>query len=423
MSSLFDHAAPDRVPLAERLRPQTLADVVGQDHLTEEGAPLSRMLETGDLQSLVLWGPPGTGKTTLARILARESGSAFEALSAISSGVGELRKVFARAKERPGTVLFIDEIHRFNRAQQDAFLPVMEDGTVVLIGATTENPSFELNGALLSRAQVFVLNALGEDAMAALLARAEQALGELPLTEDGRTALIDSSGGDGRYLLGLIESLSGETEALDASAVADRLRRRAAAYDKSGEAHYNLISALHKAMRGSDVDAALYWLARMIDGGEDPRYIARRVVRFASEDVGAADPLALLVAGEAARTYERLGSPEGELALAHAVVTCATAVKSNAVYAGWKAALQLAKQTGHVSPPAQSVNAPMQLMKDLGYGAGYQYDHNAGGGFSGQGHWPKDLDRARLYEPRGEGREAAILQRLERWRAAFEGSD
>ena len=428
MSTLFEAGglsgdAPQ--PLAERLRPDSLEQVVGQDHLLGESGPIGRMLARGRLGSLILWGPPGVGKTTIARLLADRVGLEFVALSAVFSGVADLRKVFAGAEARRetgrGTLLFVDEIHRFNKAQQDGFLPYVEAGTVTLVGATTENPSFELNAALLSRAQVFVLNALDAAALEALLARAEEALGRaLPVTEEARARLLDMASGDGRYLLGLADEVFAQGQTLDADALGAFLAQRAPLYDKAGEAHYNLISALHKAMRASDVDAALYWLARMIEGGEDPRYIARRIVRFASEDVGAADPLALLVAGEAARTYERLGSPEGELALAHAVVTCATAHKSNAVYAGWKAAQRLAGRTGSAAPQAHSVNAPTALMKDLGYGAGYAYDHDAGG-FAGQSHWPSGVPRERLYDPRGAGREGPIAERLARWRKALDG--
>ena len=427
MSTLFEAAGLERSapqPLAERMRPRTLDAVVGQDHLLGADGPIGRMLARGRLGSLILWGPPGVGKTTIARLLAEHVGLEFVALSAVFSGVADLRKVFAEAGSRreagQGTLLFVDEIHRFNRAQQDGFLPYVEAGTVTLVGATTENPSFELNAALLSRAQVFVLNTLDADALEALLVRAEAELGrDLPLTDKARARLVDMASGDGRYLLGLAEEVFAQQGELDVDALNTFLSQRAPLYDKAGEAHYNLISALHKAMRASDVDASLYWLARMIEGGEDPRYIARRVVRFASEDVGAADPLALLVAGEAARTFERLGSPEGELALAHAVVTCATAVKSNAVYAGWKAAVRLAKRTGSAAPQAHSVNAPTALMKDLGYGKDYAYDHDAGG-FAGQSHWPQGVERERLYDPRGEGREGPIAQRLAAWRAALE---
>jgi putative ATPase len=425
MSSLFDaaglsDAAPK--PLADRLRPAVLADVVGQDHLLGEAGPIGRMLEQGRLSSMILWGPPGVGKTTIARLLAGRAGLEFVALSAVFSGVADLRKVFDAARARrqagQGTLLFVDEIHRFNKAQQDGFLPFVEEGIVTLVGATTENPSFELNAALLSRSQVFVLNRLDTDALEALLLRAEAMLDRpLPVTAEARAQLIDFADGDGRYLLTLAEEVFAQNagEALDEASLSAFLQKRAPVYDKTGEAHYNLISALHKSMRGSDVDAALYWLARMIAGGEDPRYIARRVVRFASEDIGAADPVALMISAEAARTYERLGSPEGELAIAHAVVHCATAPKSNAVYTAWKAALTLAKQTGSVAPPKNILNAPTKMMKSLGYGAGYEYDHDAEHGFSGADYWPDEMDRVTLYQPKPVGREQAIAERVKRW--------
>lgn len=433
MTSLFDSAslsdaAP--LPLAERLRPKALGEVVGQDHLLGEAGPIGRMLGQGRLASMVLWGPPGVGKTTIARLLAGQAGLEFVALSAVFSGVADLRKVFAAAEARrqtgQGTLLFVDEIHRFNKAQQDGFLPYVEAGTVTLVGATTENPSFELNAALLSRSQVFVLNRLDGDALEGLLVRAEAELGRaLPVTEAARAALLDMADGDGRYLLTLADEVFAQGSELDAKLLAQLLSKRAPVYDKSGEAHYNLISALHKSMRGSDVDAALYWLARMIEGGEDPRYIARRVVRFASEDIGAADPVALMISAEAARAYERLGSPEGELAIAQAVAHCATAPKSNAVYVAWKTALRLAKDTGSVAPPKTILNAPTKMMKSLGYGAGYEYDHDApeteDGGFSGADYWPDEMERVSLYAPKGAGRERAISERMARWSALRKG--
>lgn len=425
MSSLFESAglsdaAP--LPLAERLRPAVLGDVIGQDHLLGADAPIGRMLAQNRLSSMILWGPPGVGKTTIARLLAGRAGLEFVALSAVFSGVADLRKVFDAAKMRheagQGTLLFVDEIHRFNKAQQDGFLPFVEAGTVTLVGATTENPSFELNAALLSRAQVFVLNRLDEDALGGLLARAERVLDRaLPVTKAARAQLVDFADGDGRYLLTLADEVFAQTAELDGAALSKLLQKRAPVYDKSGEQHYNLISALHKSMRGSDVDAALYWFARMLEGGEDPRYLARRIVRFASEDIGAADPVALMIASEAARTYERLGSPEGELALAHAVVHCATAPKSNAVYTAWKAAQVLAKQTGSVAPPKHILNAPTKMMKSLGYGDGYQYDHDAQDGFSGQDFWPDTMERVTLYAPKDAGRESAIKARVEHWAA------
>ncbi len=422
MSNLFEAAGmvDDSAPLAERLRPRALSDVVGQDHLLGEGAPIARMVARGRLGSIILWGPPGVGKTTIARLLADAVGLEFASVSAVFSGVADLRKAFASARARrqsgQGTLLFVDEIHRFNRAQQDGFLPVIEEGTITLVGATTENPSFALNAALLSRAQVLVLGRLDGDALEKLLSRAEAQVGRaLPLTDDARARLIAFADGDGRYALGLAEEVFAQDEVLDADALAALLQKRAPQYDATGEAHYNLISALHKAMRGSDVDASLYWLARMIEGGEDPRYIGRRVVRFASEDIGAAEPVALMVAAEALRTYERLGSPEGELAIAHAVVTCASAPKSNAVYVAWKAAQALAKSTGSAPPPAHILNAPTKLMKQLGYGAGYQYDHDAQDGFSGQSFWPDGVERETLYAPKGAGRERTIAERLARW--------
>ena len=432
MTNLFQSAgleAAAPTPLAEALRPQALEEVVGQDHLIGADGPIGRMLAQSRLSSMILWGPPGVGKTTIARLLADRAGLEFVQLSAVFSGVADLRKAFEAARARreagQGTLLFVDEIHRFNRAQQDGFLPYVEEGVVTLVGATTENPSFELNGALLSRAQVFVLNRLDDAALEGLLSRAETHREQkLPLTENGRQTLIGFADGDGRYLLTLADEvfLAGEDE-MDSAGVAALLQKRAPAYDKSRDEHYNLISALHKSMRGSDPDAALYWYARMLNGGEDPRYIARRLVRFASEDIGLADPTALMIASEAARAYERLGSPEGDLALAHAVVHMATAPKSIAVYAGFKAAMRSAKSTGSLPPPKHILNAPTKLMKEIGYGEGYAYDPNTETGFSGQNYFPDDMPREQFYAPKGDGRERAIKERLEAWAKMRDQSD
>jgi putative ATPase len=424
---LFGPAAPEPppppaadAPLADRLRPRALADVVGQDQLLGPEGAITRMLARGSLASLILWGPPGVGKTTIARLLAEAAGLAFVSLSAVFSGVADLKRAFdeARARRRAGTrtLLFVDEIHRFNRAQQDGFLPVVEDGTVVLVGATTENPSFALNGALLSRCQVLVLRRLDAAALEALLARAE-AGAPLPLTPEGRAALLAMADGDGRYLLNMVEQLQAEAPAapLDAAALSALLARRAALYDKDREEHFNLISALHKSLRSSDPDAALYWFARMVQGGEDPRYIARRLTRFAAEDVGLADPSALPAAIAAWANYERLGSPEGELGLAQLVVHLATAPKSNAIYKAWGAAQRAARETGSLMPPAHILNAPTKLMKELGYGRGYEYDHDAEDGFSGQNCFPDAMPRTRFYSPTERGAEAAIAARLRDW--------
>jgi putative ATPase len=407
-------------PLADRLRPKTLGDVVGQDHLLGPAGTITRMLERGSLASLILWGPPGVGKTTIARLLAERADLRFVQLSAVFSGVADLKRAFDAARARPGgraTLLFVDEIHRFNRAQQDGFLPVVEDGTITLIGATTENPSFALNGALLSRCQVLVLRRLDDDGLEQLLARAE-ADAPLPLNPEARAILRAMADGDGRYLLNLAEQLQAlppDTPPLDVPALSELLAKRAALYDKDREEHYNLISALHKSLRGSDADAALYWLARMLAGGEDPRYIARRLVRFASEDVGLADPQALPQALAAWEAYERLGSPEGELMIAQSVVYLATAPKSNALYAAIGAARRAAAATGSLMPPPHILNAPTRLMKQLGYGAGYAYDHDAEDGFSGQNYFPETMPREQFYQPRDRGFEREIAKRLAYW--------
>ena len=417
--SLFDVDDASR-PLADRLRPHSLSDVVGQDHLLAADAPVGRMVGANRLVSMVLWGPPGCGKTTIARLLAEKTNLAFEPLSATFSGVADLRRVFQAAQRRrelgQGTLLFVDEIHRFNRAQQDSFLPSVEDGTIVLVGATTENPSFELNGALLSRCQVFVLKRLDDTALSALATRAEELLGgRLPLDDDARRALIAMADGDGRYLLNMIEQVQALPAPVGPAVLAAAVQKRAPLYDKSQEGHYNLISALHKSMRGSDPDAALYWLARMLDGGEDPLFIARRITRFANEDIGLADPNAVQQALAAWDVYERLGSPEGELAIAQAVLYLATAPKSIGVYRGFNKAWAAARRTGSLMPPAHILNAPTRLMKNLGYGKDYQYDPDTDTGFSGANYFPDGLPRETFYEPTTSGYERDISERLRHW--------
>jgi putative ATPase len=411
-------------PLADRLRPQSLAEVVGQDHLLGEGGPIARMAAAHRLSSMILWGPPGTGKTTIARLLAKAAGYEFMQLSAVFSGVADLKKAFEQARARraagQATLLFVDEIHRFNRAQQDGFLPFVEEGIVTLVGATTENPSFELNGALLSRCQVYVLRRLDEAALDSLLAKAEAHENRsLPLDADARQALVAMADGDGRYLLTLAETLFniGAGEPMDTKQLSQVLQKRSPAYDKDREEHYNLISALHKSVRGSDPDAALYWLARMLEGGENPLFIARRLVRMAAEDIGEADPLSLLLANAAKDTYDFLGSPEGELALAQVCVHMAAAPKSTAVYKAFGEARRAAKETGSLTPPQHILNAPTKLMKSLGYGSGYAYDPDTEEGFSGQNYFPDGMERRQFYRPKGEGSEAKVKERLERWAA------
>ncbi len=411
----------DRIPhpLADRLRPERLSEVIGQTHLLGSGRPLATMVQTGLLPSLVFWGPPGVGKTTLARILAAETGLRFVQISAVFSGVGELRKVFSEAREHrsngSGTMLFVDEIHRFNKAQQDSFLPLMEDGTITLVGATTENPSFELNAALMSRAQVLVLERLSLEELDHIARRAEKdAARDLPLTDEARSSLLAMADGDGRALLNLVEqcfSWSVEDK-LDSAELSHRLVTRAVQYDKSGDAHFNLISALHKSVRGSDPDAALYWLARMLSGGEDPRYLCRRMTRMAIEDVGLADPDAQEVCLRAWESYERLGSPEGELALAQAVVYLALAPKSNAAHRAFGEARAMAAATGSLAPPKHILNAPTGLMKSMGYGRGYRYDHDDRDGFSGQNYFPDGIERRQFYVPVERGTEREFTKRV-----------
>jgi putative ATPase len=427
MADLFEsetpRAEPPGRPLADRLRPTTLSLVVGQEHLTGTDGALTRMIRSGSLGSMIFWGPPGTGKTTVARLLAGETGLAFEQISAIFSGVADLKKVFETARMRRAdgrqTLLFVDEIHRFNRAQQDSFLPVMEDGTVILVGATTENPSFELNAALLSRARVLTFRSLEPESIGALLERAEAEEGRpLPLDDEARAVLIRMADGDGRASLTLAEEAwraAGEGEVFDAEGLQRIVQRRAPIYDKSQDGHYNLISALHKAVRGSDPDAALYYLARMFDAGEDPLYLGRRMVRMASEDIGMADPQALVIANAAKDAYDYLGSPEGELALAQACVYLATAPKSNALYTAFKSAMRTAKEHGSLAPPKHILNAPTKLMKSEGYGTGYRYDHDEPDAFSGQDYFPEALGRQKFYDPPDRGFEREVRKRLDYW--------
>ena len=416
-----EEASLGDAPLADRLRPSALSEVIGQEHLTGPEGAIGRMVAAGKLASIILWGPPGTGKTSIARLLATSVGMRFQSISAVFSGVGELKKAFAHADKIAGagqkTLLFVDEIHRFNRAQQDGFLPFVERGTVTLVGATTENPSFALNAALLSRAQVLILERLGHEALAALLTRAEQLEGPLPVTDDARAALIASADGDGRFLLGQAETLYNAklSDALDPKALGTFLQRRVAVYDKDRDGHYNLISALHKSLRGSDPQAALYYLARMLTAGEEPLYLLRRLVRFASEDIGLADPQALTQCLAAKDAYQFLGSPEGELAIVQACLYCATAPKSNAAYAAQKAAFKSARETGSLIPPANILNAPTALMKDIGYGEGYSYDHEAEDGFSGDNYWPDDLPPQSFYKPVERGFERKVKERIDYW--------
>lgn len=410
-------------PLADQFRPQSLEEIVGQDHLLGPGQPLRALLDSGTIASLILWGPPGCGKTTLARILAHHVNLVFESISAVLSGVPDLRKLFDQAKGRhklgQGTLLFVDEIHRFNRAQQDSFLGYVEDGTIILVGATTENPSFELNGALLSRCQVFTLRRLGAESLEFLLQRAEKELKKpLPLTPEARSVLIQMSDGDGRMLFNFVEALQSykAEDPLSPEALSKILQRRAPLYDKSQEGHYNLISALHKSLRGSDVDAALYWLARMLVGGENPMYIARRLVRFATEDIGMGDPQALTQAMAAQQAYHFLGSPEGNLALAQCVIYLATAPKSNKIYAAFGKAMAVAREKGSLMPPKHILNAPTDFMRQEGYGKGYQYDPETEKGFSGQNYFPDAMDRETFYEPLEQGFEREIKKRLAYWK-------
>lgn len=431
MSDLFQGAEPDQSsgpkvgqPLADLLRPSELRDVVGQNHLLGDDGPLGRMLSAKRLSSMILWGPPGCGKTTIARLLAKGTDLYFQPISAVFSGVADLRKIFdAAAKRRrtgQGTLLFVDEIHRFNRSQQDGFLPYVEDGTVTLVGATTENPSFELNAALLSRCQVMVLRRLDDDGLETLLERAEEnANRKLPLTEDARASLRAMADGDGRFVLALAEDLLALTpplkEALDSAGLAKIIQRRAPVYDKDREGHYNLISAVHKSLRGSDPDAALYWVSRMLDGGEDPTYLLRRLTRFAAEDIGMADPQALQVAISAWETYDRLGPPEGNLAIAMLVIYLGTAPKSNAAYTAFGEAMTAARKTGSLAPPMHILNAPTKLMKDLGYGKDYAYDHNEEDAFSGRNYFPDGMAREQFYRPPERGFEREINKRLDYW--------